>query len=122
MTTAEDFQIVAYTYKADEYCPDCIVGMLGVSIAPGCGGNTESHLDVCAHIMGIDREDESGFDSDDFPKIILGYQLGTDSEGQPRRCGKCGKVLGNMPDDPCDCPNGPTFHQATTYCTRKDTA
>ena len=33
--------------------------------------NAEDLLDIYAHVLKIDRMEESSFDSDDFPKIIF---------------------------------------------------
>ena len=62
--------ILGYTYRADAYCPACIVAAVGrpESLPPFGGLNTEDCLAQIAKIMGIDRDDESSFASSWFPK------------------------------------------------------
>lgn len=82
------FDIVGYAYKADLYCPDCILDLCseGEEYDPRAG--TEENLDRYAERLGIDREDERSFDSDVFPKVVFRDQL----EGS-ERC-SCGEQLG----------------------------
>ena len=63
--------IVAYTYKADIYCPDCIITQVNHSPIAGLLENAEAALDVFAKVRGIDRYDEHSYDSDEFPKVIF---------------------------------------------------
>ena len=86
--------INGYTYRAENYCRNCIVGMLptgegesfdGWALAKGVRMSTESNLSEIAFAFGIDREDEYTFDSDYFPKVVFSCQL--DDE---EMCGKCG--------------------------------
>lgn len=76
--------IVGYVYRAATYCTssECIPlatgeGELfdGWALAPGIYMTTEDNLKQIALAFGIDREDESSFDSGDFPKVILSVQL-----------------------------------------------
>ena len=85
--------IVGYTYKADLYCPVCIVGMLptgpgeefdGWALAEGVRMSTEENLTEIAAAFGIDRMDEETFDSDDFPKVVFASQA---LDGD--HCGRC---------------------------------
>lgn len=80
--------IVAYTYRADMYCPDCIkhvmFGDLSIADAP----NAEECLDRFAGILGVDREDEYTFDSDNFPKVVFGAQIES-----VEHCATCGGEL-----------------------------
>lgn len=90
------FDIVAYVYRADLYCPECLPDVMQrradlLDVYPA-GFNTEAWLDRCAEVLGIDREDESTFDSDDFPKVVFRDQLEDDE-----RCGRCGRVLEELP-------------------------
>jgi len=95
--------IVAYTYRADHYCGDCIVRELGVEPGEVPGSVTaEQVLDVAAHAQGIDREDEWTFDSGDFPKVVLAGQLRSgqdypliekDGGETADRCGRCHTIL-----------------------------
>jgi hypothetical protein len=96
--------IVAYTYRAANYCPRCIVGRLTVN--PGDTGHrttpwdtdpdtVETHLDTLARLGGIDRDDERSFDSGDFPKVV--FRDSADdyayTEGEPERCATCGEAI-----------------------------
>jgi hypothetical protein len=88
------YDIMGYAYRADLYCPGCIVGLLTTN--PGNTGHgtvpadhdTEVHLNLLARIAGIDRADEHSFDSNDFPKVVFRDQL----EGS-EHCGSCGGGL-----------------------------
>lgn len=89
--------IAGYTFRADVYCPDCIIEALptgegeaydGWALAPGAGPmSTEDNLNEIALAFGIDRQDERTFDSSDFPKVIFHSQV----EGDV--CGHCGREL-----------------------------
>jgi hypothetical protein len=82
---------VGYIYRADQYCLDCIPKVAakpneygldeygkrrvmvrngGNGLAPKQCNCTECRLDRMAKARGIDRYDESSYDSDDFPKSI----------------------------------------------------
>jgi hypothetical protein len=76
--------IVGYSYNADTYCGDGIKRMFGPA---GSTATAEEVLDTAAGTMGIDRHDEFGFDSSDFPKIIFA------SGAEDSRCGICGIAL-----------------------------
>jgi hypothetical protein len=76
--------IVGYTFDAENYTPQGIIARLTTN--PGQVGpvvvareNVEKNLDVLAHIAGIDRHDESSYDSSEFPKVIFASDL-TDGE------------------------------------------
>lgn len=85
------YDIVAYTYNADLYCPHCIEGialkeMGGAFLAYT---NPEERLDRWAEKLGIDRQDETTYDSGDFPKVVFRDMLdGTE------HCGRCHNELG----------------------------
>lgn len=53
--------IVAYTYDADVYCPDCIRAMFVEERDPTCG--VEDILTIRARERGIDYLDETSYDS-----------------------------------------------------------
>ena len=79
-------RLVAYTYQADLYCPQCIAFRL--SGWTTTVDNVERVLDAQAAHYGIDRSAESSFDSGFFPKVVFAHQLrGGD------RCGACGNEL-----------------------------
>lgn len=74
------FDIVAYMYKADIFQPEDIVEHMANNAAVPIhlwpqvlDGNlsAEEALDIIAADAGIDRENESSFDSDDFPKVVF---------------------------------------------------
>ena len=79
--------IVAYTYRTEILCPTCTTAAVaeaqGVNL-PMAGVGQESWLTFMSECLGIDRMDESAFDSGDFPKVIFPYGV-TDGE----RCGGC---------------------------------
>lgn len=70
-------RIAGYTYRADVYCPACIVeavtSRLLINPSP-----TEHRLNDLAEQRGIDRMDEYSFDSDEFPKVIFSVQVDDD--------------------------------------------
>ena len=69
----KSYDIVAYTFNADIYCPNCVVPVLsGMDVQVG---SIESALDVLASDLGINRNDEFSFDSSEFPKVIFADQL-----------------------------------------------
>lgn len=90
MATSSD--IAGYTYKADTYCPEHIVGAMtstedyeGWELAEGIEMDIEENLDNIAAHFGIDRQDENSFNSDEFPKVIFrdqadGSACGVDGE------------------------------------------
>lgn len=84
----------AYIFKADMYCPGCIVGAMvstqgfkGWGLAGGITMPVEENLDEIAAAFAIDRDDETSFDSDEFPKVVFADQVGD------HQCGCCGEVL-----------------------------
>ena len=88
--------IVGYTYRADTYCTnsECLPLATGEgedfdgwNLAPGVYMATEDNLDEIASAFGIDRFNESSFDSDYFPKVIL---TGTCEDAH---CATCGAKL-----------------------------
>lgn len=82
-------RITGYTYRADNYCPDCLNRELtptGHNQVSALG--VEDMLDKLAEAAGIDRGDEYTFDSDDFPKVVLSV----DDDGIT--CGQCGEAFG----------------------------
>ena len=98
--------IVGYSYRADIYCPEHIVGALRGrdDVAPaGFDMEAEHLLDQVAAYNLIDREDESSFDSDDFPKVAFAdqvrgmadYPLVDDEDGceTADRCATCHRLL-----------------------------
>ncbi len=102
--------VVGYTYQADNYCDECMrkraLPMLatnGIATMYGDAGQTEDILDEWAMSTGLDRADETSFDSGDFPKVIRDESAhdlcGTTPEYPPGtcadRCGGCQAPLGH---------------------------
>lgn len=91
----QPFTIVAYTFHADNYCTACVLTEMEQD--PNYDGwgdcstppmSTEDNLTEVAHAFGIDRMNETTFDSDTFPKVIFADQV-TDEDV----CGHCGAQL-----------------------------
>ncbi len=91
------WDIVGYTFQAENYCSGCIIDQLptgpgqtydGWALAPGVSMPVEANLNEIAYAFGIDRNDETTFDSGDFPKVILSSMV-EDTE----YCGACGGEL-----------------------------
>lgn len=95
--------IVAYVYKADLYCPDCILpvmvayGEVASPAAIDMPGPLEQALDYLADCQALDRYDERTFDTDFFPKVVFSDQVRREDEPQndilTDRCGRCGGEL-----------------------------
>ena len=82
-------RIVGYSYKAANYCNDCIVKeVAGITPKHYLTGDTEYALSYIAKNMNIDRMDERTYDSDDFPKVIFADQVEDDET-----CSNCGQTL-----------------------------
>lgn len=104
-------EIAGYVYRAAIYCPRHIAAALardGFPVSPGEIDNAEAAevmLDDLASTFGVprpargcpsrrarvDRDDERSFDSDEFPKVVLGAELET-----PEYC-DAGHLLGVEP-------------------------
>lgn len=80
-------EVVGYVYAADLHCYTCIGGK---------DDDAERYLDQWATRLGIDRDDEYSFDTNDFPKPVYDYQVhdGCDADECWDRCGECGEPLG----------------------------
>lgn len=83
--------IVGYTFQCDTYCPACVVDTMptgegdtfdGWALAEGVNMSAEENLAEIAEAFGIDRMDETSFDSTDFPKVIF-------ASGDSEVCGRC---------------------------------
>jgi len=85
-TYERDDDIVGYTYQAENLCPHCLGAAFGVRPA----ATIEFALDVLAGNYGIVRSDETTFDSDGFPKIIVRGSVEAEEQ-----CGQCGDLLEN---------------------------
>lgn len=64
--------IVGYTYQSDTYCPRCIQQLALPHIsAVRPHESVEWDLGIWAEIAGVNRNDESTFDSSEFPNVIF---------------------------------------------------
>jgi hypothetical protein len=66
--------IVGYTYKAENLCLDCAHGAArreNPDPALVESMSVETELNDWANTVGIDRDDEESYDSNDFPKVIF---------------------------------------------------
>ena len=85
------FTIVGYTYKAETLCLDCGHGAArreSPDPAPVESMSPEVELNDWARLVGIDRDDEASFDSDDFPKVVF-----ADAVTEDETCDECGEHL-----------------------------
>lgn len=92
--------LVGYQFRADFYCEEHILPEMGAEPKPG---NVELGLEWLADERGIERENESSFDSGDFPKVLFrdaAEPYDGVEEDTSTRCGNCGKVLADMPAIP----------------------
>lgn len=64
-------EVVAYVFRADIFCPACILSQVNSSSVVGLLEDTEGALDTFAKVRGIDRYDEHTYDSEEFPKVIF---------------------------------------------------
>lgn len=91
----KSWDIVGYTYQADNHCPDCtrlVATLRGLEAGAGPDADTdtaESALDAWAKADGVNRQDERSFDSGDFPKVIFASMV----EDSNERCGTCHERL-----------------------------
>jgi hypothetical protein len=84
--------VVGYAYRADVYCPTCVLVALGgpTPEQSADGVDVEATLDRIAKARGIGRDDERDFSSDDFPKVVFRDEA---SEPPEVECGGCGWLL-----------------------------
>ena len=91
----QPFDVVAYTFHAALVCPGCIVGAVAEGgdhepLGVPAGLTAEQGLALLAERLGVDRMNESSYDSGDFPKVVFRDQLeDADLEG----CEVCGADL-----------------------------
>ena len=75
--------VVAYSYNAEQWTPAGLieVGIREGWLAPAARDmEAEEVLDQAQHAFGIDRYDESTYDSGEFPKVIFGSQIEDDDQ------------------------------------------
>jgi len=85
-------KITGYVYRAETFCPKCIKRKLyrdGVIDKTLKSQSVEDMLDLLADDLKINRENEWGFDSDNFPKIIFA----SDAELIQDFCMECEKFV-----------------------------
>ena len=84
-------EIAAYSYRAEILCPACTIEALiaaGDAAPAARDMAAETVLDQCAGALAVDRDDETTFDSDEFPKVVHLDQVAADE-----RCGVCRQNL-----------------------------
>lgn len=89
------WDIVAYTFQADTWCPGCVreyataqINFLGKFYVDTEDMSTEGVIGHWADAVGIDRDDEHSYDSGDFPKVVFASSV-EDTE----HCGQCGQEI-----------------------------
>lgn len=92
---AHSTDIVGYMFKADIYCPEHIIEAMtstedfeGWGLAEGVEMSVEENLNEIAAAFATDRQDESSFDSDEFPKVIFAGMGNEDV-----LCSVCGEII-----------------------------
>lgn len=85
--------IVGYIFEAGIYCRGCILDFFMEEnaypyVLP------EEWLDHCAELEGVNRADESSFDSADFPKVITRQNAEQLAEWRIT-CNKCSAHIGD---------------------------
>ena len=88
----KSFDIVAYVYNAEILCRPCM-RYKAAFLNEAIGINSEfvgveKLLDNWAKAAEINREDESSFDSDEFPKVVFLDQI-----GESETCDNCGEEI-----------------------------
>ena len=84
-------EIAADSYRAEILCPACTIEALiaaGDAAPAARDMAAETVLDQCAGALAVDRDDETTFDSDEFPKVVHLAQV---ADGE--QCGACHQNL-----------------------------
>lgn len=91
----KSWEIAGYTFRAANYHPGCLLEVMPFGPGEAFDGwrttsliTVEENLDELAAAFGVNRQNESSFDSGDFPKVIFADSVEDDEE-----CGKCGEPL-----------------------------
>ena len=96
LTKAFD-EIVAYTYQADIYCPECVLEVIDHEPPNKNTNSVEDYLNEIASdpIYPINRNDEYSFDDDIFPKVVFLCMIENDydADDTPAQCGGCGAIF-----------------------------
>ena len=67
-------EIAAYTYQADIYCPACLIETMiadGIAAPAARDMPTDDVLEQCAGALAIDRDDDTTYDTSEFPKPVF---------------------------------------------------
>ncbi|MFN3256879.1 MAG: hypothetical protein ACE37B_14425 [Ilumatobacter sp.] len=67
-------EITAYTYQADIYCPACLIETLiadGIAAPAARDMPTDDVLEQCADALAINRDDDTTYDTSEFPKPVF---------------------------------------------------
>lgn len=80
--------VVAYTYRAAIWCPDCILDLCKQGEEYDPLDSVDVSLAKYAKRLGVDPNDEASFDSDDFPKVVFRDQVDIEE-----RCETCGALI-----------------------------
>lgn len=83
----KSYAIVAYTFNADILCAHCVAKMYQ-KVPAIVVAQVEICLDGEANFLGIDRSDESTFDSSEFPKVVFADMLTLADT-----CGNCHETI-----------------------------
>jgi hypothetical protein len=80
------YDIVAYTYKADLICPTCILDALpdAWEVDKVEASDIETALHMIAETQDVDYDNETTYDSGEFPKVVFRDQV---EDGDV--CGEC---------------------------------
>ena len=94
---AQPFDVVGYAFQAALVCPGCIVGAVAEGgdrepLGVPAGLTAEKGLALLAERLGVDRMNESSYDSDEFPKVVFRDHL---ADADLDTCEMCGTVLGD---------------------------
>jgi hypothetical protein len=86
----KSWDIAAYQYKAANYCGQCVVEEVSEdrNMPIPHESSYRDDLAVFALILDIDWEDETSYDSGDFPKVVFADQI-----EETEHCSKCGEEL-----------------------------
>jgi hypothetical protein len=86
----KSYTIVGYTFNTENYCVDCTREMFTPeNLTIPADASTEGVLEAASLARGINRLDESSYDSSEFPKVIFASQIESDEE----YCGNCHESL-----------------------------
>ena len=81
--------IVGYTFNGQNYFPEAIIGAMpfgkgeafdGWGLGEGIDIPVEVNLTDLAWSFGFDREDETSYDSSEFPKVIFASQIDSEDD------------------------------------------